>query len=185
MINTRFISIAFIILAAVVMSLALFGAVNNYFTDDGYVYAAQTTASATDLFHNDPTYDSGWLSINKDQEKTFPHNIGGHPDRYVVDLQFKDTGPSGFGVNQEGYGGVEYLDFFGIGNPIMIQNGAYWFGLTNKEIKVKRQIDDNRADKIRVRIWLQTTPSFDSEWKPIAADGALKNIDHNLGRGYG
>jgi len=150
--------------------------------NDGIDPAGKPLIEVTpDLFHNKPEFDSGWVSINKDQEKTIPHNIGGNPDRYVVELQFKDTGPGGSGVNQEGYGGMEYLDFIGYQNPIMVQTGAYWYGLTEKEIKVKRQYDDNTVDKVRIRIWLQTTPSFDSEWKPIAADGLLKNFDHNLG----
>ncbi len=34
---------------------------------------------------------------------------------------------------------------------------------------------------MRIRIWVVTTSSFDSGWTPIAADGALKNIPHNVG----
>ena len=149
MIKTRLFSTALMILAAVLMSLALFGAMSNYFTGNGYVSAAQIAAPAADLFHNEPVYDSGWEPIDKNQEKKFQHNIGGQPDRYVVDLQFKDEGDKG--VNQQYYGSNIYTEEKG---PAIFSEGAYWYFLTSENISIYREINDTSAPEARVRIWV-------------------------------
>ncbi len=42
----------------------------------------------------------------KGGNRTFDHDLGGNPDFYSVDFQFKDLRPvGGFGVNQKQYGG--------------------------------------------------------------------------------
>ena len=147
---TKIFSPALIFLIAVVIKFAPSGMLNKHYIERGFDSAQQVAATEPDLFHNEPQYDSGWVSINKDQDKTFQHNIGGDPDRYVVDLQFYETSFEGYGINQDNYGGEEYLDFIGHANPIMVQKGAYWYGLTNKEVKVKRQADDGTQRVLRL-----------------------------------
>jgi hypothetical protein len=88
-----------------------------------------------------PDYDSGWQEM--DHYLTLQHNIGGDPNNYVIDLQFKE--PGGIGVNQAAYGGD---------NSTSGSYGAYWHNLTDTEIGVIRQWDNTSARYIRVRIWV-------------------------------
>jgi hypothetical protein len=90
-----------------------------------------------------PDYDSGWVDMSL--FLTLPHNMGGDPSNYVVDLQFKDTSPTGAGVHQAGYGG----DISTSGSY-----GAFWSNLTDTEIKIVRKVDSTVVDYIRVRIWV-------------------------------
>jgi len=91
-----------------------------------------------------PAYDSGWRAINQGKVCTLTHSIGGHPDNYVVDLQFACT--SGPRRNQQLYGGDE--DEYGY------DRGAGWRKLSNSQIHVFRWPNDTSADSIRVRIWV-------------------------------
>ena len=91
-----------------------------------------------------PAYDSGWVAIGKGKTLTLPHNLGGDPDNYIVDLQFYDDDEY-YGRNQRGYGMYEYDDEW---------RGACWFSLTDEEIKIERREWDFWADRIRVRIWV-------------------------------
>jgi hypothetical protein len=90
-----------------------------------------------------PAYDSGWRAINQDQSIVLNHSIGGNPDDYLVDLQFK-AGP--YGRNQIRYGGA--VD--GVGHRL----GANWRLLDDSQIRVFRYMDDDLADSVRVRIWV-------------------------------
>ena len=137
--------------------------------------------TTSDIFHNDPDYDSGWLIISQAEVKTLDHALGGDSDEYVVDLQYKDSANPGFGVHQEEYGGVEYHDYLPPINGAFLQQGAYWFGLTDISITVKRQLDDTKADQVRVRIWVAPAPNYDSDWKPFQSGSNLLELDHNLG----
>jgi len=98
-----------------------------------------------------PAYDSGWQPIAQGENKVFVHGIGGDPDSYVVDLQFQDH--SG-GRNQLYHGGETYVGYIGIGTIRLDDEGAFWHGLTNQEIKVTRMDDDTYIAKVRVRIWM-------------------------------
>jgi hypothetical protein len=89
-----------------------------------------------------PNYDSGWVQAQSIENK-LQHNIGGDPNNYVVDLQFKS--PGGIGVNQAAYGGD---------NSTSGSYGAYWRNLTDTGIEVVRQVDNTSAEYIRVRIWV-------------------------------
>ncbi len=127
-----------------------------------------------------PTYDSGWVAINQDQSKTLTHNIGGNPDDYVVDMQFR-SGANG--VNQRHYGGAD----FGSNPPSgMHENdrvGAYWRTLTGSSITVYRRPQDAYAPEIRIRIWRfwkPAVPNYDSSWVTFAQNEA-KTLRHNLG----
>jgi len=88
-----------------------------------------------------PAYDSGWQEVLPGLSVALQHNIGGDPNNYVVDMQFKG---GVVGVNQALYGGDGAVD----------GSGAFWFGLTDTEISVHRQTYNVTAEDIRVRIWV-------------------------------
>ena len=128
-----------------------------------------------------PTYDSGWISIPTNTGIQLNHNIGGDPDDYLVDMQFKS---SGNGINQRYYGGVD----LGANPPVgMSENdrvGAYWRTLTDTSITVYRRSEDIYAEQVRIRIWNSWTPShpeFDSGWISLSAGGPSTTINHHLG----
>lgn len=90
-----------------------------------------------------PKYDSGWVSIEKNQVKQLTHNIGGDTDKYMVDFQMKDTAN---GPHILFYGGAEILgDYF---------YGASWLNLTSTTISIFRQSSDTNCHQVRVRIWV-------------------------------
>jgi len=113
-----------------------------------------------------PKYDSGWLSLSPASSQVMIHGLGGNPDDYVVDLEFKD---SVFSINNYRYGGRKCYS----GGPYANYQGAYWYGLNNNQITVYRSESDSRADQVRVRIWLAPGPDFDSGWQPISAGSYL------------
>lgn len=88
-----------------------------------------------------PSYNSGWTVISKDSTVVLTHNLGGNPDNYVVQLDFKDTG-EGWGHNNMMYGTTGGDDY-----------GAGWHNLSASVIEVYRDIDDIWCDQVRVRIW--------------------------------
>ncbi len=92
-----------------------------------------------------PAYDSGWISIELDEEKTLRHNIGGTVDNYVVDMQCKDVDAS-WGISNYGVGGDLRSSFSGV--------GAYYHKLTTQSITVGRQDEAYVPDRIRIRIWV-------------------------------
>jgi len=128
-----------------------------------------------------PTYDSGWVSVNQNQAKTLTHNIGGNPEDYVVDMQYKSTGS---GVNQRYFGGA---DFGAYPPPGMNENdrvGAYWRSLTNSTITVYRRPEDIYAEQVRIRIWnfwKPPAPDYDSGWVSLGAGASATTLTHNLG----
>jgi len=97
-----------------------------------------------------PAYDSGWMSIAEGQNLVLTHGIGGDPDKYVVDLQFQ--GPY-FGRHQYRYGSERWVysvaPFFEFRDK-----GAFWHALTDQQIMVAREADDDDITQIRVRIWV-------------------------------
>jgi len=88
-----------------------------------------------------PDYDSGWQQMTKGLGISIQHDLGGDPNNYVVDMQFKAEVA---GVNQILYGGEETID----------GRGAYWRGLTDTEIFVYRETFNLTAEYIRIRIWV-------------------------------
>jgi hypothetical protein len=115
-------------------------------------------------------YDSGWRSVNAGSNLSLSHNLGGDPDDYVVDMQFKSSNLSQ-GVNQLGYGG----DDWGAGRI----EGAFWHSLTATSIQVSRNFYDPSASaQVRVRIWDRPSPDYDSGWQSITDEISLS---HDLG----
>ena len=115
----------------------------------------------------EPTYDSGWQPIGQGETITLSHGLdtGFNPDDFVVDLQFKHDG--GEGVNQWWYGGDTYL----LNGTTFQAYGAYWRALDDSDIVVRRLADDIRADKVRVRIWPNSSFDYASPWTSISAGG--------------
>ena len=92
-----------------------------------------------------PNYDSGWQTVAAGNETTLNHNIGGSEDDYVVYLWFSTEGGMKHsyaigGYNNPSGGGV--------------RQGAHWEELTNSQITIRRQAEDNWVDQFRVRIWV-------------------------------
>jgi len=128
-----------------------------------------------------PTYDSGWVALNKGQSKILLHHIGGNRDDYVVDMQFRSGGS---GVNQRYYGGVDFGSNPPGGRSENDRVGAYWRSLTNSSIVVYRRPEDIYAPEVRIRIWhfwQPPAPDYDSGWVALGAGGPARTLTHNLG----
>jgi hypothetical protein len=90
-----------------------------------------------------PAYDSGWVAVAQNSSMDFDHNLGGNVDNYVVDMQMKSTG--GAGINNIYIGANTTGEYW---------YGAHWSQLTTTSSRVHREIDDNTAGQIRIRIWV-------------------------------
>jgi hypothetical protein len=94
-----------------------------------------------------PDYDSGWRHTDESDYLTWTltHSLGGDPNNYVVDLQFKEEeGVGSLGVHNWGYG-TKY--------GMLMNLGASWQDLTNQTIIVEAE-SSTHIDYIRVRIWV-------------------------------
>lgn len=149
---------------------------------DGIYEAA---AGETNNFDNTSTkqcslgYDSGWVSVERDQALSMVHNLGGNTDDYVVDMQYRIEDANG--VNQRYYGGVDLgaKSFSGTMNDARVS--AYWRSLTSSSISVYRRPDDVYAQQIRIRIWRSPSPDYDSGWVSLTAGAAATVLNHGLG----
>ena len=106
--------------------------------------AALETWKSTQKALGPPAYDSDWKSIDRDLKLT--HNLGGDPNKYVIDLQFKGYVQ---GIHQCWYGGNTTVGPDGKFNRI----GAFWRNLDGTRIQVTREPHDGNIVWIRVRIW--------------------------------
>jgi hypothetical protein len=95
-----------------------------------------------------PDYDSGWQSISAGSTITLPHNLGGDPNDYFVNVMAQDNV---LGIHNFRIGGDQ---FYPGGGSTPYYGGFYWTELTSSQIKVYRSSDDGWADKVRVRIWV-------------------------------
>ena len=128
------------------------------------------------------TYDSGWVAINPNQAKVLHHNIGGDPNHYVVDMQYRVSNLNG--INQRHYGGMDVGLHHASGLHENDRVGAYWRSLTANTITVYRRPEDIYADQVRIRIWhywQPTAPDYDSHWVPLSAGGPPVTFGHYLG----
>jgi hypothetical protein len=133
-------------------------------------------ANLKGAYNGGASYDSGWVAITQDEAKVLTHNLGGNSGSYVVDLQFKNAGN---GINQRYYGGNDFGTQITLGNPDD-RVGAYWRSLTTSAITVYRRPEDTFAEQVRVRIWVDAAPDYDSGWIALAAGGPAPLITHNL-----
>ena len=133
--------------------------------------APPRTYPASAALQPSPSWVTGWVPIAPNTCQVFPHNLGGDPDDYAVELWFGDT-DDGLGINRRSYGGLEVNGSW---------HGAHWQELTASTIKVCRQADDVAADRIRIRIWDPPVDSdYDSGWTDINP-GQTIVFSHNLG----
>ncbi len=120
-------------------------------------------------------YDSNWFGMGQDPA-LLNHGLGGDSDEYLVYLEFQDTSPGGYGVNQMYYGRDRYRD----GGDVLRYKGAYWYNLTDQSVQVYRGADTTNAAVLRLRIWRVRAPDYDSGWQ-AATQGVADTLDHNLG----
>jgi len=140
---------------------------------------AEGVAARAWAFSGGPNYDSGWVSLAQDEAQTLTHDLGGDTDDYVVDMQYRNSGNSG--VNQRYYGGAD----FGANPPGGMNEddrvGAYWRSLTDSTIAVYRRPEDIYAEEVRIRIWVDPNPAYDSGWQSLTAGAAATTLTHSLG----
>lgn len=123
-------------------------------------------------------YDSGWVAILPDQAVTLVHNLGGDPDDYVVDMQYQaDTVD---GINVRYFGGVDFGANPAPGHNSEDRVGAYWRSLDASTITIYRRPEDTYAEKIRIRIRVDTSANYDSGWVALAVNSTIV-LNHNLG----
>ena len=92
-----------------------------------------------------PAWDSGWQSMSQGQKSVLTHGLGGDPDAYVVDVQFRQ--PSG--IHHTFYGGNSFFK-----GDDFCDRGGYWDNLTDQSIQVRRFSYDLGMMEVRVRIWV-------------------------------
>jgi hypothetical protein len=129
-------------------------------------------------FCGGPNYDSGWVALAQDEAQTLSHNLGGDTDDYVVDMQYRC---SSSGVNQRYYGGADFGAEPPAGTTKDDRVGAYWRGLTASSITVYRRPEDIYAPEVRIRIWRDPIPGWDSGWVSLTPGGAATTLTHSLG----
>jgi hypothetical protein len=129
-------------------------------------------------FCGGPNYDSGWVALAQDEAQTLSHNLGGDTDDYVVDMQYRC---SSSGVNQRYYGGADFGAEPPAGTTKDDRVGAYWRGLTASSITVYRRPEDIYAPEVRIRIWVDPIPGWDSGWVSLTPGGAATTLTHSLG----
>ena len=136
------------------------------------------TISAGMAFSGGPLYDSGWVPLEPDESRTLTHNLGGNVDDYVVVMDYKDNDASG--INQRYYGGADFGANPPPGADADDRVGAYWRSLTTSTITVYRRPEDTYADYVRIRIWMDAHPDYDSGWVSLSAGAAATTLNHNL-----
>lgn len=130
-------------------------------------------------FSGGAAWDSGFIPFNTSEEKTLTHSLGGNSDDYIVLMQFNAEGQGA--LNQNGYGGKDLgKKTYGTSYD-NYRLGAYWFSLNNSNIKVKRREEDYSAENIRVRIWVDPNPDWDSGGVSLTAGALATTLNHNLG----
>jgi len=145
---------------------------NSDFLNVGTIYADRYIGNFT---LSNPDYDSGYINISQNEFKILTHNLGGNSNNYVIDFQAKDNETN---INNLYVG----LDKDNAGNV----RGYYYFNLTNTTIEIYRATDDERADKLRVRIWITgeetqgITPAYifahTNSTIPVAVSGVWLNV---------
>ncbi len=86
-------------------------------------------------------WDSGWRALSAGGTLILSHGLGGNPDDYFIDFQFKDIN-DGYQVN---------INSYGLRQTTL---GAYYSNLSSTSIAVTRGGGDPFADYVRVRIWI-------------------------------
>jgi hypothetical protein len=177
---TRFI-VLILVLSAVIVPLNQSDAQGPI--DESSISTAPPQAPDTGLapsraYSGGPGYDSGWVSLGQNEAKTLVHNLGSSAEYYVVDMQYRNSGVEG--INQRYYGGMDLGIYPSVGHVVDDRVGAYWRSLTNTSIVVYRRPEDSYAEQVRIRIWNDSLPDYDSGWVSLTVD-ASQTLTHNLG----
>jgi hypothetical protein len=115
-----------------------------------------------------PDFDSGLISMTAGVDTLVTHGLGGNVDDYVVYL----TGTTGaYGEGHFGFGGCDQENN---------RRGFYWHDLTNLAITLKVRNEEWANSQLRVRIWIDSHPDFDSGWQLISP-GDTGPLLHNVG----
>ncbi len=130
-------------------------------------------------FSGGPLYDSGWIALRPGAARTLKHALGGNQDDYVVILDYKTDDVNG--INQRYFGGADFGTHPAPGHAANDRVGAYWRSLTSSTITIYRRPEDTYADWVRVRIWVDPYPNYDSGWVTLAPGAAATTLNHNLG----
>lgn len=117
--------------------------VANIATNTGNIASHGTRITALEATVIAPHYDSGWVALAGGGVTILTHNLGGSTDKYIVDLQLKDTTGGGLGINIEGYGWFS--------NPAG-NYGWEWYTLSTTQIRLFRGTND-ASEQARIRIW--------------------------------
>jgi hypothetical protein len=130
-------------------------------------------------FSGGASWDSGFIPFNLGEGKTLSHNLGGNPDDYIVYMECYAEGQGA--LNQRYYGGVD------LGKKTFNESydnyrlGAYWCSLNSSTILVQRREEDYSAENIRIQIWVDPNPDYDSGWVSLSAGAVATSLNHNLG----
>lgn len=144
--------------------------------------ATQSIDSAlalTSAFSSEPAYDSGWVPLAQDTSQTLNHNLGGDIDDYVVQMDYQVSDSNG--INQRYYGGADFGTKSAPGASAEDRVGAYWRSLTTSTITVYRRPEDIYADFVRIRIWVDPSPDYDSGWISLTPGASATTLTHSLG----
>ncbi len=139
----------------------------------------ETLATANAAFSGSPAYDSGWIRLEQDQARTLTHGLGGSPDDYVVVMDYRADGVNG--IHQRYYGGADFGTKPPSGTSPNDRVGAYWRTLTANSITVYRRPEDIYAPEVRIRIWVDPNPDYDSGWVSLGAGASATTLTHGLG----
>lgn len=105
------------------------------------------------------------------------HNLGDDAEKYMVDMEYKNATS---GINLRYKGGMDFGTNPPGGHAENDRVGAYWRSLTSSSVTVYRRPEDSYASSMRIRIWKNTTPNYDSGWVTINTNTA-RTFTHNLG----
>ena len=142
-------------------------------------FSISESVLARPAFVGRPDYDSGWVTVAQDSAVTLNHGLGGNIQNYVVDMQC--LGDETYGVNHMYYGGADFGNNPPAGHAENDRVGAYWRSLTTSLITVYRRPEDTFASKVRIRIWIDPNPDYNTAWVGPLAGGPPTTVTHNLG----
>lgn len=89
-----------------------------------------------------PAYDSGWVSINVDQEIILTHNVG--TTDVLVYMVGKSSDTASPYIHQKWYGGEV---------NVIAEYGVFWYDLTKTTVRVQRHLSDANWNWVRIMIW--------------------------------
>jgi len=125
-----------------------------------------------------PQFDSGWIPIATGESKIITHNLGGNTDDYVVDMQYYK---SDIGIHHQFYGGADLGTRTKEGTVNNHRWGCFWSNLTSSSIRIARLSEDQYAEKVRIRIWIDPSDIYDSGWVSVTPGFTPKILTHNIG----